>query len=249
MLNVESGLNDGIATPFVFFALALATAEASGDGGWLAGATHRHGHRCRSRDRPRSGGRVPRFSLPTASGGPRQFHASSSCWLSAVACYLLAIGLGGNGFIAAFVGGLAFAFGSDLREESAVRFTETQGDLLAIGVWAAFGLTMAGELWAHLGNLAVIGLCAPEPDRHPHGAGRGRSGRRPLPATDGPVRGLVRTPRLWPRSCSSSSGSKGFIMLASTPDHWLRRSHGRSCFRSSCMGSRPDHWQRGMAAG
>ncbi len=38
VLNVESGLNDGIATPFVFLALALATAEASGDGGWLAGA-------------------------------------------------------------------------------------------------------------------------------------------------------------------------------------------------------------------
>ena len=57
----------------------------------------------------------------------------------AAACYLLAAGVGGNGFIAAFVGGLAFGRGSERREESAVRFTETQGSLLAIGVWAHWG--------------------------------------------------------------------------------------------------------------
>ena len=58
VLNVESGLNDGIATPFVFFALALATSEGTGEGGWLAGALtdtrHRDhgraGHRARRRD-------------------------------------------------------------------------------------------------------------------------------------------------------------------------------------------------------
>ena len=35
VLNVESGLNDGIATPFVFFALALATVEGAGRSGLL----------------------------------------------------------------------------------------------------------------------------------------------------------------------------------------------------------------------
>jgi sodium/hydrogen antiporter len=155
VLNVESGLNDGIATPFVFFALALATAEASGDGGWLVGALT-----------DTAIGVGVGIGLGVAGGSMLRL-ADRKGWTTpisrqlfvlalAAACYLLAIGLGGNGFIAAFVGGLAFAFGSDLREESAVRFTETQGDLLAIGVWAAFGLTMAGELLAHIGNISVI---------------------------------------------------------------------------------------------
>src|SRR4051812_29293873 len=38
VLNVESGLNDGIATPLVFLAVALASAEATGHDGWLADA-------------------------------------------------------------------------------------------------------------------------------------------------------------------------------------------------------------------
>ena len=38
ILNVESGLNDGIATPFVLLALGLATAEATGSSGWISEA-------------------------------------------------------------------------------------------------------------------------------------------------------------------------------------------------------------------
>ena len=155
VLNIESGLNDGIATPFVFLALALATAEASGDSGWLAGALS-----------DTAIGIAVGVGLGVVGGYLLRL-ADSRKWTTAIsrqlfvlalagACYLLAIGLGGNGFIAAFVGGLAFAFGSDLREESAVGFTETQGDLLAIGVWTAFGLTMAGDLIAHIGNVPVI---------------------------------------------------------------------------------------------
>jgi NhaP-type Na+/H+ or K+/H+ antiporter len=74
----------------------------------------------------------------------------------AAACYLVAVGAGGNGFIAAFVGGLAFGGGSRGREESAVGFTETQGSLLAIGVWIAFGLTLAGRLLTDLWDPVAI---------------------------------------------------------------------------------------------
>ena len=63
---------------------------------------------------------------------------------------------GGNGFIAAFVGGLAFGVGTRQRDEDAVRFTETQGSLLAIGVWAAFGLSLAGNLLTSLWDPAAI---------------------------------------------------------------------------------------------
>ena len=74
----------------------------------------------------------------------------------AAACYLLAVSVGGNGFIAAFTGGLAFGRGSQQREEGAVRFTEMQGSLLAIGVWVAFGLTLAGNLLTQLWDPAAI---------------------------------------------------------------------------------------------
>ena len=45
ILNVESGLNDGIATPFVLLAIGLATAEATGSDGWITDAMLRGRHR------------------------------------------------------------------------------------------------------------------------------------------------------------------------------------------------------------
>lgn len=155
MLNVESGLNDGIATPFVFVAIGLASAEAHGYSGWLGDA-------------------AVDFTIGALSGLVLGFvggwlleRATVRGWTSrpsrqlfvlalAAACYLCAISLGGNGFIAAFIGGLAFGAGSRNLESRAVRFTETQGSLLAIGVWASFGLLLAGELGGSLWNVNAI---------------------------------------------------------------------------------------------
>ena len=155
VLNVESGLNDGIATPFVFLALALATAESTGASNWLADAVL-----------DALVGVLVGVGIGLAGGFLLQI-ADARRWTTslsrqlfvlalAASCYLVAVSVGGNGFIAAFIGGLAFAFGSRMREESAIRFTETQGSLLAIGVWAAFGLALAGELVATLGDPMVI---------------------------------------------------------------------------------------------
>lgn len=155
LLAVESGLNDGIATPVVFFALALATADASGGSGWLGQAL---------------------VDLATgvtvgvvlgAVGGWLLVLADHRGWTSSVsrqlfvlalagACYLLAVAAGGNGFIAAFVGGLAFGRVTHHEEAGAVRFTEAQGSLLAIGVWAAFGLALAGNVLTHVDPAAVV---------------------------------------------------------------------------------------------
>ncbi len=155
LLGVESGLNDGIATPVVFFALALATADASGGsgwegealvdfavgittgvvmglvGGWLLGLADRH----------RLTSSVSRQLFVLALAG---------------ACYLVAVAAGGNGFIAAFVGGLAFGRATRHEEADAVRFTEAQGSLLGIGVWAAFGLALAGNVLIHLEEPAAV---------------------------------------------------------------------------------------------
>ena len=56
--------------------------------------------------------------------------------------------MGGNGFIAAFVGGLAFGVVTRQGAEDAVAFTEAQGSLLAIVVWTVFGITVGGSLIA-----------------------------------------------------------------------------------------------------
>jgi len=76
----------------------------------------------------------------------------------AAACYLASLALGGNGFIAAFVGGLAFGVGADDDHARAVRFTEIQGTLLSIGVWTAFGLLLAGQLGTSLADPRAIGF-------------------------------------------------------------------------------------------
>ena len=155
LLNVESGLNDGIATPFVFLALGLATAEATGHSGWAADALV---------DFVIGGATGVVFGL---AGGWALKLATERGWASgtsrqlfvlalALACYLVASAIGGNGFIAAFVGGLAFGIGSSHKEVKAVEFTEAQGSLLAIGVWTAFGLLLAGHLQTDLWNVNAI---------------------------------------------------------------------------------------------
>ena len=65
---------------------------------------------------------------------------SSRCSRIALTCYLASVGLHGNGFIAAFVGGLAFGRLDRQAQGGAIELTESVGSLLAIGVWTAFGL-------------------------------------------------------------------------------------------------------------
>ena len=155
LLNVESGLNDGIATPIVFLAIGLTAAEASGHSGWLTDAVVASvvgavvGVAIGA-----IGGFLVDIALRRgcASGASSQL----SVLALAVACYVTAVALNGNGFIAAFVGGLAFGTATRRQDERSVRFTETQGSLLAIGVWASFGLILAGELRDSLWNPTAI---------------------------------------------------------------------------------------------
>ena len=195
-------------------------------------------------------GAVGGYLLRLADGRSLTTAVSRQLFVLALAgaCYLLAIGLEGNGFIAAFVGGLAFAFGSDMREESAVRFTETQGDLLAIGVWTAFGLTMAGELLAHLGDTTVIVYAL-----------LSLTVIRMLPVAIALVGAHFQPLTVlfvgWfgPRGLASIVfliiGLEGLDHAGIEPGPSARRSPGRCCCRSSCMGSPPDRSPPGMAVG
>ena len=57
----------------------------------------------------------------------------------AVCAYASAVALHGNGFIGAFVGGLAFGSASGRRGEPLVPFVEETGALVSLLVWLTFG--------------------------------------------------------------------------------------------------------------
>ena len=94
-----------------------------------------------------------------AAGGWLLVAADLSKWTSpasrqlavlalSISSYLVAVALSGNGFIAAFVGGLAFGVATRRRAENALRLAEAQGSVLAIVVWTVFGITVGAALIA-----------------------------------------------------------------------------------------------------
>src|SRR5262249_6486875 len=138
VINVESGLNDGIATPFVSVALAGA---ASGTG--VAGHA------------PAAAAAEPALGvlIGVAVGGAggllgaaarRRGWAAEGCtgWGGrgrAVCPYAAGLALHGKGCIAAFAGGLAFGTTSGRRGRPLVPFVEETGALVSLLVWLTFG--------------------------------------------------------------------------------------------------------------
>jgi NhaP-type Na+/H+ or K+/H+ antiporter len=141
-LNVESGLNDGIVTPFVtlFIAMAVSEMPASEDS-WLAGAASEMawgivvgvvvGI---------VGGWLIREALSRELTSPEMGQIAFFCL--SLAAFFGAHELDGNGFIAAFVAGLFC--GSIMRHSAAeaAEFTETAGTGASLFVWAVFGASL-----------------------------------------------------------------------------------------------------------
>lgn len=139
LITVESGLNDGIATPVVMVALAgVASAEgvagAAGPGeavaelvigGVVGGALGV------------AGGWVLRRAR--RGGWAAEDFAGIAVLSLAIAAYAGAVVAGGNGFIAAFCGGLAFGAAAGRRGAEELVFLEQSSGLLSLLVWLAFG--------------------------------------------------------------------------------------------------------------
>jgi len=138
LINVESGLNDGIATPFVSVALAGAAT-----GGQVAG----HGPAAAAAELAvgilvgvaagGAGGLL--VNAARRRGWAAEGFAGSAVLGLAVCAYASALAVHGNGFIAAFVGGLAFGTTGGRRGEPLVPFVEETGALVSLLVWLAFG--------------------------------------------------------------------------------------------------------------
>ena len=146
-LNVESGLNDGIATPIVVFALAVAASEL-GSSGHEASAEDR---RCWSSPSAsawasRWGSAAPVSShLAPGGGGSWPAAGGLATLAAALTSFALSVALDGNGFIAAFVAGIAFGafLPADVADvEEVGEFPELLGELLALAVWFLFGAAL-----------------------------------------------------------------------------------------------------------
>lgn len=142
-LNVESGLNDGVALPFIllFAAFASAMHAETNAAEWLVFGAKQ----------------VVFGPLAGIAIGYVGAKLVSSCyrrqWMSESAEGMIALGLAfgafalaevvhGNGFIAAFVGGLTF--GNTLKQKCQFlyEFAESEGQILILLTFTAFGAAM-----------------------------------------------------------------------------------------------------------
>jgi NhaP-type Na+/H+ or K+/H+ antiporter len=143
-LNVEAGLNDGLSVPFLALFLILAVEEER-----------------------LSANLFIRFALEQVglgvlvgvgvglAGGWLVSRASKIEWMTdssqriallalAIIAWALADQIGGNGFIAAFIGGLAIGPTVERVGEQLIRFTEAEGQLLNLSVFFVFGVFVFG---------------------------------------------------------------------------------------------------------
>ena len=148
-INVESGLNDGIALPAVLLLASLASA---------AGGTTEAGEWIRFGLLQVTLGPLAGIALGYA--GARLLDAAvQRGWASFQGIGILSLALfmyvateliGGNGFIGAFVGGMVF--GNTLRHpcKFLFEFMETEGQLLMLITFLVFGAALLPEGLAHL---------------------------------------------------------------------------------------------------
>ena len=146
-LNVESGLNDGICVPILFLFLALAANTQAGVSDFLAFELIAQEIGI---------GVIVGLSIALSGLWLIEFCVRKN-WVTeswkqlpivvlAVSCFAIAQMLGGSGFIAAFVGGLAF--GAKAKTHGFRLAAEGTGDTMALLTWVIFGATVVGQTFA-----------------------------------------------------------------------------------------------------
>jgi NhaP-type Na+/H+ or K+/H+ antiporter len=144
-LNVESGLNDGGSVPFLMLFIALAAAEEGLEGGWARFALEQIGY----------GTLIG--AIAGVAGGLGLLRAAERGWTTpvferlavaalAVMAWFFANEIGGNGFIAAFVGGGAAGMAARPVRDRVLEFIEDDGELLNVAVFFIFGVFAADVL-------------------------------------------------------------------------------------------------------
>jgi NhaP-type Na+/H+ or K+/H+ antiporter len=143
-LNIESGLNDGLATPFVYLFLSIVLAESNhGTGiaksiaGVFAGIGIGLG----------IGIVVGALGAIVARASWMESNSAQLVVLATpLFCYAAAAGCGANGFVATYVCGFAFGAASRHQFTQAAEFTESVGLYASFAVWLIFGALFAGPV-------------------------------------------------------------------------------------------------------
>jgi len=156
-INIESGLNDGIALPAVLLLAALA---GTGQDAAQAGEWIRFGL-LQVVIGPLAGvvtGYLGARLLDTAieNGWTSTAFQGIGILSLAVLTYVVAELIGGNGFIAAFVGGMVF--GHSIRHPCTFlfEFMESEGQLLVLITFLIFGAALLPEGIAHLDPTVIL---------------------------------------------------------------------------------------------
>ncbi|MGK7878986.1 MAG: cation:proton antiporter [Crocosphaera sp.] len=157
VLNIESGLNDGICVPILFVLLAIAIPQNMESGisalvvhlfveeigiGALVGAS------------------IAIFGVQLGSFA-RKKNWVTETWrqisLPAIAftCFATAQSLGGSGFIASFVGGLFFGSMVKVYKHEMLEVSEGIGNAMSLITWVVFGVTAVGKYMGQL-TLPII---------------------------------------------------------------------------------------------
>ena len=156
-LSIESGLNDGLATPFVYFFLALTLAERT-HGHWVhAGVDLAVGVGVGA-GVGLAAGWLSAWACRTwtVESRARQLAVLTSGLL----CYAAALAAGGNGFVAAYVAGFAFTLGSRGALAHARELADDAGTLSSLAVWLLFGVAAVGPVLAGGISWAAVGYAA-----------------------------------------------------------------------------------------
>jgi sodium/hydrogen antiporter len=163
VLNVESGLNDGIATPFVNLFLAAAVDEETTHSGGVGAAVVKIAVGVLiGGGAGLIGAVLLRYTKAHGWGAPA-FQPLAVLGIALLA-YAAAVEGGGNGFVAAFAGGLAFGSIMPKGQAATLGFTDDAGELLSLLVWFLFGATMIVPAFEHFiwqdAVFAVLALTA-----------------------------------------------------------------------------------------
>jgi NhaP-type Na+/H+ or K+/H+ antiporter len=154
-LNVEAGLNDGLALPFLMLFIALARVDQPlSDRSWIVYFLQEVGL-----------GVLFGFLFGWI-GGWLMGQARKRKWMSAPLQQLALLSIAvlswavieaspGNSFIGAFVAGLVIKNGYETAGEQMVEFSEVWGQLLNLFVFAVFG-TLVGPVLGGMGALAGL---------------------------------------------------------------------------------------------
>ncbi|MCU7930239.1 MAG: sodium:proton antiporter [Candidatus Thiodiazotropha sp. (ex Codakia rugifera)] len=156
-LNVESGLNDGIALPVLLFVISFA-AGAHGseqETEWISFVVQQ------LTLGPLIGALIGWVGASAINWAIKQgflTHEFCNIYLLSMAfiAYLAADQIGGNGFIAAFLAGVAT--GNTLKHvnEEIYEFAESEGQLLNLIIFFLFGVALLPQIWDRMSLDSVV---------------------------------------------------------------------------------------------